>query len=325
LKLISEPWDIGPGGYQLGNHPPGFSEWNDKFRDTLRRFWRGDAHQCPELATRLAGSGDLFEHHKRRPWASINYLASHDGFTLEDIVSYQQKHNEANQEENKDGHSENFSANWGAEGPTDDAAIRATRSRVKRAMLATLFFSQGTPMLLAGDELGRSQSGNNNAYCQDNEISWLDWQLADQSENRALADYAARLAALRMAHGSLRMDRFLHGRNEIVPGISDIDWFNEQGSAMEPAHWQDPERRLLALRRAIKSETGALEASLLLLNGSVDDQEFHVNGAGLQWDFVLDSSDPAKPTGGVQDQKVLVPAHSAVLLIGRLDPGQRGS
>src|SRR5581483_4660187 len=153
-----------------------------------------------------------------------------------------------NQEENKDGHSENFSANWGVEGPSDDAAIRDKRLRVKRAMLATLFFSQGTPMLLAGDEAGRTQSGNNNAYCQDNEISWIDWRLADQPDNLALTDYVARLAALRKAHGSLRIDRFLHGRNEIAPGINDIDWFNEQGSIMEPAHWQDPERRLLALR-----------------------------------------------------------------------------
>src|SRR5581483_9264505 len=204
VKLISEPWDIGPGGYQLGNHPPGFAEWNDKYRDTVRRFWRGDALQAPELAKRLTGSGDLFDHHKRRPWASINYLASHDGFTLEDIVSYQERHNEANGEDNRDGHAENFSANWGAEGATEDVAILALRDRVKRAMLATLYFSLGTPMLLAGDEFGRSQGGNNNAYCQDNEISWVDWQRADAPENQALARYVARLAKLRENHPTLR-------------------------------------------------------------------------------------------------------------------------
>jgi len=156
IKLISEPWDLGPGGYQLGNHPPGFAEWNDKYRDSLRRFWRGDAHQCPELAARLAGSGDLFDHHKRRPWASVNFVASHDGFTLEDLTRYGEKHNEANGEGNRDGHNANFSSNWGVEGPSDDLAIRVVRGRAKRAMLTTLFCSLGTPMLLAGDELGRT-------------------------------------------------------------------------------------------------------------------------------------------------------------------------
>ena len=184
VKLISEPWDIGPGGYQLGHHPPGFAEWNDRFRDSIRRFWRGDTGQRGEFAARLAGSSDLFDRRARRPWASVNYAASHDGYTLADVVSYVEKHNEANGEDNRDGHNENYSANWGVEGPTDDPAINETRARVQRGLLATVFFSHGTPMLLAGDEFGRTQRGNNNAYAQDNEISWLDWTQAQSAARR---------------------------------------------------------------------------------------------------------------------------------------------
>ncbi len=186
VKLISEPWDLGPGGYQLGHHPPGFAEWNDRFRDGVRRFWRGDSGARPEFASRLAGSGDLFDSHGRRPWASINYAACHDGFTLADVVSYAQRHNEINGENNQDGHGENFSANWGVEGPTDDPEILKTRAQLQRAMLATVFFSHGTPMLLAGDEFGRTQKGNNNAYCQDNELSWIDWKEAYSADGAAL-------------------------------------------------------------------------------------------------------------------------------------------
>ena len=179
VKLISEPWDIGPGGYQLGHHPPGFAEWNDRFRDSVRRFWRGDAGERPEFAARLAGSGDLFDRHARRPWASINYAASHDGFTLADLASCSQKHNEANGEDNKDGQGENYSSNWGVEGQTAEASILEKRSRAQRAMLASVMFAHGTPMLLGGDEFGRTQQGNNNPYCQDNEISWWKWKVAD--------------------------------------------------------------------------------------------------------------------------------------------------
>ncbi len=179
VKLIAEPWDLGPGGYQLGNHPPGMAEWNDKFRDDVRRFWRGDSGLRGALAARLQGSADLFDHHGRRPWASLNFITAHDGFTLQDWVSYNQKHNEANGEDNRDGMSDNNSYNWGVEGPTDDpASCRRRASAVKRAMLATLMFSHGTPMLLGGDEFGRTQHGNNNAYAQDNELSWFDWTQA---------------------------------------------------------------------------------------------------------------------------------------------------
>jgi isoamylase len=176
VKLISEPWDLGPGGYQLGRHPPGFAEWNDKFRDGVRRFWRGDPGQRQDFAARLAGSGDLFNHRGRQPWASVNYAASHDGFTLADTVSYAERHNEANAEENRDGQAENFSANWGAEGSTDDPVILDVRAHLIRAVLTTVFLAQGTPMLLAGDEYGRTQRGNNNAYSQDSELSWFDWK-----------------------------------------------------------------------------------------------------------------------------------------------------
>src|SRR3984885_7817377 len=204
VKLISEPWDIGPGGYQLGQHPPGFAEWNDRFRDSTRRFWRGDAGERPEFAARLAGSGDVFDRHARAPWASINYAASHDGFTLADVVSYAQRHNEPNGEDNKDGHGRNYSANWGVEGHTTDKTVIEARARVLRAIMATVLFAHGTPMLLGGDEFGRTQAGNNNAYCQDNEISWWDWSLADAPEGHALRDFVNRLIALRQEYAALR-------------------------------------------------------------------------------------------------------------------------
>ena len=185
VKLIAEPWDIGPGGYQLGNHPPGFAEWNDRFRDGVRRFWRGDRGQRPEIAARLAGSADIFAHHGQACHGHRSIIvAAHDGFTLQDAVSYVERHNEANGEGNRDGHPANFTSNWGVEGPTDDPAINAVRDRVQRAMLATVFFAAGTPMLLAGDEFGRTQGGNNNAYCQDNEVSWLDWSMAASPRGR---------------------------------------------------------------------------------------------------------------------------------------------
>ena len=252
VKLISEPWDIGPGGYQLGNHPPGFAEWNDRFRDGVRRFWRGDAGQRSEFAARLAGSGDMFDRRARRPWASVNYVASHDGFTLADIVSYDEKHNEANGEDNRDGHDENYSANWGVEGPTDDPAILETRGAgAARACWRPCCSAHGTPMLLAGDEFGRTQNGNNNAYCQDNEISWIDWTLAD-SAGGAGADRlrgAAGRAAPRASDPALPPLPARQGRT--APGVLDIDWFDEHGEAISAEAWNDPEERLLALRRAV--------------------------------------------------------------------------
>jgi glycogen operon protein len=239
---------------------------------------------------------------------------------LQDLVSYEHKHNEANREDNKDGHNENFSANWGVEGETADAGIAALRDRVKRAMLATVFLSLGTPMLLAADELGRSQGGNNNAYCQDNETSWTDWTAAETPSSLALTGYVARLCALRKAHPTLRADHFLHGRDRIADGLRDIEWFDEQGTPMQPRHWQDAERRLLALRRIGRTESGTIEATLLILNASPEDQEYQVSNPELNWRLALDSSDPDRATGDPLGGRIPVPARSVILAVGQGSP-----
>ncbi len=232
-RMIAEPWDIGPGGYQLGGFPHEFAEWNDRYRDTVRQYWRGDAHSAQELAARLLGSADMFDNGGRRSWASVNFLASHDGFTLADTTRYAKRHNEANTENNRDGHNANFSDNCGAEGETDDPTIRDTRARRQRNMLATLFLSQGTPMLLGGDEFGNSQGGNNNAYCQDNATGWLDWATADAG----LLDFVATLSAFRRAHPALRQTRFLHAAKRPADGLPDVDWTDFDGG---PLQWRDP-------------------------------------------------------------------------------------
>jgi glycogen operon protein len=219
VKLIAEPWDCGPGGYQVGGFPPGWAEWNDRYRDTVRSYWKGDDGVLPDLAKRIAASGDLFDRRGRKPWASVNFLTAHDGFTLNDLVSYNDKHNEANGEDNRDGSSNNHSWNHGAEGPTEDPAIIALRERQKRNMLATLLFSQGTPMLLGGDEFGRTQKGNNNAYCQDNEISWVNWQIGD--DGQALTRFVERLTALRRRYPVLRQSRFLTAQWNEQHGVKD--------------------------------------------------------------------------------------------------------
>jgi isoamylase len=246
VKLIAEPWDVGPGGYQLGNFPPGWAEWNDRYRDAVRRYWRGDEHMLPELAARIRASADLFDDRGRRPWASVNFVTAHDGYTLTDLVSYNEKHNEANQEDNKDGHSENLSFNFGVEGPTDDPAITAQREQQKRNFLATLLLSQGTPMLLAGDEIGHTQGGNNNAYCQDNETTWIKWD--DHAEpHQALLAFTQRLIALRQAHPVLRRMRFLHGNTSCPRGIKDITWFTPQGTEKTSEQWMDPMARCIGV------------------------------------------------------------------------------
>lgn len=232
VKLIAEPWDIGPGGYRLGDFPHEFAEWNDTFRDSVKRYWKGDAHSAQELGARLLGSADKFDNRGRRPWASINFLTSHDGFTLADNVSYNERHNLANQEGNRDGHHGNLSDNCGAEGATDDAEILALRSRRQRNMLATMFLSQGTPLLLAGDEFGNSQQGNNNAYCQDNEISWLNWA---EKDNKLLS-FVRSLSAFRALHKSVRQARFLHGAGRPSDGSPDVEWTDFDGS---PLNWRD--------------------------------------------------------------------------------------
>ncbi|MDQ1078788.1 glycogen debranching protein GlgX [Pseudoroseomonas cervicalis] len=324
LKLIAEPWDIGPGGYQLGNHPPGFSEWNDRFRDGVRRFWRGDDSLRPDLAARLSGSGDLFERRRRRPWASVNFLAAHDGFTLEDLVSYEHRHNEGNREDNRDGHGENFSANWGAEGPSDDPLIRDTRDRLKRAMLVTLFASHGTPMLLGGDEFGRTQQGNNNAYCQDNEISWLDWSLAGSEHGIELSHFIGRAAALRRRHPTLRSATYLHGRTEPLPGIPDTAWFDADGHPLTPEAWNAPQGRTLALRRAGAAEEGGVEVTLLLLNAGATPVDFVLPPPALHWTLLLNSAQPQAEEAAVNGPVLTLAARSACLLAA-LPPSQEAS
>jgi isoamylase len=322
VKLISEPWDIGPGGYQLGRHPPGIAEWNDRFRDSTRRFWRGDAGERPEFAARLAGSSDLFDRHARRPWASINYVASHDGFTLADVVSFAERHNEANGEENKDGHSENYSANWGVEGETTDPVIAETRARIQRAMLTTVMFAHGTPMLLAGDEFGRTQKGNNNAYCQDTELSWMDWNQAQAPAGKELTVFVQRLITIRLEHTTLRSRHFLHGQNEPAPGILDIAWFDENGISIPDDTWKNPELRLLALRRASANEDGTVSLLTLLLNPTADNSLFRLPEPGMPTRILVDSAKPTAPESNLQDVKVEVEARSAVLTYAKLERQQ---
>ncbi|GLU32258.1 glycogen debranching protein GlgX [Trinickia caryophylli] len=319
-KLISEPWDVGPGGYQVGHHPPGFAEWNDKFRDCVRRFWRGDASMRAELSARIAGSAELFHHRYRRPWASVNYLASHDGFTLADVVSYEQKHNEANGENNADGHNENCSANWGAEGPTADEEVLDTRRRVMRSMLACLFTSLGTPMLAAGDEFARSQGGNNNAYCQDNEISWLDWRQAASDEGRAMTSFVSRMIALRRAHPLLRDTHFLRGDGDVLPQIKDAEWFDERGEPLTAETWQDPEGRALVMRRAGPGLDGQTEVLLLMFNGSDRPLPFVPPAPRLEWNVLADTGRPWREPHRLEDEALELYAHGFALLCARPQP-----
>jgi len=314
LKLITEPWDIGPGGYQLGNFPPSFAEWNDKYRDTVRKFWRGDHHQRADLAARLTGSADLFDRRARRPWASVNLLGAHDGYTLADTVAYEERHNEANGEDNRDGHSNNCSRNWGVEGPTDDPAINETRRRVMRSMLTTLFASLGTPMLVAGDEFGRTQGGNNNAYCQDNEISWLDWNQAKSPEGEALIDFTARLVALRREYPMLRAGNFLYGDETPEQGLRDIEWWDERGVQLTPEDWHNPNGRALAMRRATELPGGEIQVVSLLLNASEGPLTFHMPPPNDVVRTVLIDSD--KPEQGATEigETYEVAAQGAVLL-----------
>lgn len=236
VKLIAEPWDVGPGGYQVGNFPPQWTEWNGKYRDTVRDFWRGEPQALGEFASRLTGSADLYEHSGRRPVASINFVTAHDGFTLRDLVSYNEKHNEANGEDNNDGESHNRSSNHGVEGPTDDETINRVRARQQRNFLATLLLSQGVPMIAHGDELGRTQDGNNNGYAQDNEITWVDWESAD----RPLVEFTAAVARLRRAHPTFRRSRFFDGRpvrSDDGERVPDVVWLRPDGRRMEPEDW----------------------------------------------------------------------------------------
>jgi isoamylase len=245
VKLIAEPWDIGSGGYQVGNFPPGWNEWNDKYRDSMRAYWKGDEGLIGEFARRFTGSADLYEASGRKPHASINFITAHDGFTLQDLVSYNDKHNEANGEDNRDGNNNSRSWNCGVEGPSEDTAVRALRAQQKRNFAATLLLSQGVPMVLGGDELGRTQLGNNNAYCQDNELSWLDWDL--EAEDQAFLEFTCQLIALRRRHPVFSRRRFLQGNSATADGLREILWLNPDGREMTEADWTVPFARCLGL------------------------------------------------------------------------------
>ena len=327
LKLVTEPWDIGPGGYRLGGFPPPFAEWNDRFRDTVRRFWRGDEAMAPELAARLLGSADLFESSGRRAWSSVNLVTAHDGFTLQDLVSYERRHNEANGEANRDGHGENWSVNHGAEGPSAEPAVQAARARHKRNLLATLLLAQGTPMLQMGDELGRTQRGNNNAYCQDNEISWLDWT-AVGGEGQALARFVQRLAVLRRAHPALRRRRFLHGLERSAEGVADVTWLASHGGTIPIDAWHDPQLRCLGLMLAgdagpeptPEGLPGSDDTLLLLLNANAAAAAFRLPRLERQagWRLLLDTAAPElaeEPLHRPGEQVELAPS-SLRLLVG---------
>ena len=244
-KLIAEPWDIGPGGYQVGRFPPGWAEWNDKFRDTVRAYWKGDSGKQAAMAARLSASAESFAHRGRKAWATVNFITAHDGFTLNDLVSYNEKHNEANGEDGRDGSSDNNSWNCGVEGPTDDPEVNALRERQKRNMLATLLLSQGTPMVLAGDEFGRTQQGNNNAYCQDDEISWVNWNFGEKEVE--LAEFVRKVIVLRQSFPILRRSRFLTGEYNADLDVRDVRWLSPSGQDIEDAHWEDSNARCFGM------------------------------------------------------------------------------
>lgn len=297
VKLIAEPWDLGAGGYQVGNFPVGWAEWNGKYRDAIRRYWKGDGGQVAELAYRLSGSSDLYETSGRRPFASINFVTAHDGFSLHDLVSYNEKHNEANGEGNQDGHNDNLSWNCGVEGQTDDPAILDLRLRQKRNMLTTLLLSQGVPMLCGGDEIGRTQQGNNNAYCQDNELSWHDWELT--AEGRNLLGFVRQLIALRHQHPVFRRRRFFQGRKIHGSEIKDIVWLRPDGKEMDEADWSQGYLRALGIVLAGDAieETDARgnrivdDTFLLLLNAHHEAIPFLLPSSegNVSWSVVLNT------------------------------------
>lgn len=298
VKLIAEPWDCGPGGYQVGNFAPGWAEWNDKFRDNIRAFWKGDEGQLADFANRMTASGNLFNQRGRRPYASVNFITAHDGFTLHDLVSYNDKHNEDNDENNQDGSNDNRSWNCGVEGPTDDPEINALRLRQMRNFFATLLFAQGTPMVVAGDEFARTQHGNNNAYCQDSEIGWVNWDLDE--DGKALLTFVKRLIKLRQSHPILRRSRFLVGDYNEELGVKDVTWLSPSGDEMSTEQWEDPNGRCLGmLLDGRAQETGirrrGSEATLLLVvNSHHDGVNFTLPEVpeGLNWTSLIDTNQP---------------------------------
>ncbi|HEX5831531.1 MAG TPA: glycogen debranching protein GlgX, partial [Gemmatimonadaceae bacterium] len=325
VKLIAEPWDVGPGGYQVGNFPVRWAEWNGKYRDTVRAFWRGDGGQVPELASRLAGSSDIYAWSARSAYASVNFVTAHDGFTLRDLVSYEHKHNEANGEGNRDGSDHNISRNWGVEGETDDRAIVEVRDRLMRSFLATLAFSQGVPMISHGDELLRTQCGNNNAYAQDNGITWVDWSLDDRK--RRMLDFARHVFAVRAANPVLRRRHFFAGA-PVAEGAphKDVTWLRPDGHELHDADWRRGETRALGMLvsgeatdelddrgRPLRGDT-----LLILVNGGPSAVRFAVPSRGHDgwWAVLVDTSRAEQPTEPrhVRGASVLLAPHSLQLL-----------
>jgi isoamylase len=328
-KLIAEPWDVGPGGYQVGNFPQLWSEWNGKFRDTVRDYWRGENARLADFAFRLTGSSDLYQDDGRRPHASINFVTSHDGFTLNDLVSYNEKHNHANGENNADGENHNRSWNCGVEGETDDPQIRALRERQKRNFLVTLVLSQGVPMLLGGDEMGRSQRGNNNAYCQDNEISWYDWSARDR--NVELLGFTRRLMNFRRRHPAFRRRKWFQGRAPYGSGLSDIGWFNPNGVEMTGEQWQDGLAKSIGVflngeeipNPDPRGRRVADDSFLIFFNANVEEVAFTIPSGrwGDAWTVAIDTTDPDLEDGTVvhkAGQEVPVEGRS-VLVLRRVD------
>jgi glycogen operon protein len=326
-KLIAEPWDVGEGGYRVGGFPAGWAEWNDRYRDTVRSFWKGDAGQVPEMATRMTGSSDIFDSHGRRPWASVNFVAAHDGFTLQDVVSYNEKHNEANGENNQDGSNNNNSWNCGVEGETDDPAILRLRAKQRRNILATLLLSQGLPMIVAGDEFGRSQGGNNNAYCQDNEVSWIDWQ--DAEDDAAFLQFTRNLIRLRREHIVFHRSRFFHAR--FIPGtnIQDITWLMPDGREMTGDDWSNNESRFIGA--LVRGEAGEYHLTawgepqpdrsfLFILNAHHGSVAWTLPPleVGLGWELVFDTDkeDGFSANAELADRSVYeVPPRAFVLFV----------
>jgi isoamylase len=322
VKLIAEPWDVGLGGYQLGAFPPDWGEWNDRFRDTVRRFWKGEGSLTGDLAARITGSEDIFGGAGRRPWSSINFVTAHDGFTLADLVSYETKHNEANGESNRDGSDNNSSFNGGVEGPTDDSSVLALRARQQRNLLATLILAQGVPMLLAGDEMGNGQDGNNNAYCQDNAIGWTDWSKLDAPEGRTLLEFVRRLTALRATHSGLRRNHFLTGRKSGNGALKDITWLVPDGREANEADWNFPDARSLCFLIAGSSAAPADDPLLIFFNAHFEAMIYRLPAAPgvVDWERILDTgeSGPTEATavpGG--DGRIEIPPHTVVVLRGR--------
>ena len=326
VKLIAEPWDVGPDGYQLGRFPQGWSEWNGQYRDSIRKFWRGDPGMVPEVASRLSGSSDIFAPSRRTTYASVNFITCHDGFTLTDLVTYNERHNEANGENNQDGSSENYSCNWGAEGDTESARIQRLRERMKRNMLATVMFSQGVRMILGGDEIGRSQFGNNNAYCQDNETSWLYWEIDEPAQG--LFDFTRELTAILQRYPVLRRRHFFAGTSGSPNGKSDVVWIRPDGQEMTDEDWADENNRAIGMLmpgRAgdeVDDRGRALVGETLfwLLNAGASPKSYtlpKLERPGV-WEELFNTARPGQRT--IRTPAVNVTGHSTVLLCHNENP-----